>query len=176
MCELNLDAQIEILFRHLLRLNLGTMVPGATENLTAADMEKVLKVNVLGPFLCAREAMKRMKVAGGGRIINIGSISSSSPRPEGATYATSKFAMQGLSRSLALDCRAYNIAVGSIHPGNVESELLTPEVIAERSATEGFIQPEDVANCVLTMASLPYSANILDLTVIPTKQPFVGRG
>lgn len=160
----------------LLINNAGTMVPGATVDLKASDMEKVLSVNVVGPFLCAREAMKRMKVAGGGRIINIASISSMSPRPDGVTYTTSKFAIQGLSRSLALDARAHNIAVGAIHPGNVESELLSPEVIAERKATEGFIQPEDVAECVLTMASLPYSANVLDLTVIPTKQPLVGRG
>lgn len=154
----------------------GTMVPGPTVDLSASDMEKVLSVNVVGPFLCAREAMKRMKIAGGGRIINIASISSISPRPDGVTYTTSKFAIQGLSRSLALDGRDHNIAVGAIHPGNVVSDLLRPEVIAEREATEGFIQPEDVATCVLTMANLPYSANILDLTVIPTKQPFVGRG
>jgi NADP-dependent 3-hydroxy acid dehydrogenase YdfG len=120
--------------------------------------------------------MKRMKEKNGGRIINVGSISSMSPRPDGATYTTSKFAIQGLSQSLALDGRPYNIAVGCINPGNVVSELLTPEVIAEREASEGFIQPEDVAQCVLTMASLPYSANILDLTIIPTKQPLVGRG
>jgi NAD(P)-dependent dehydrogenase (short-subunit alcohol dehydrogenase family) len=157
-------------------LYVGTMAPGATVDLTAADMQRVLSVNVMGPFLCAREAMKRMKEKNGGRIINIGSISSMSPRPDGATYTTSKFAMQGLSRSLALDGRPYNIAVGCIHPGNVVSELLTPEVIAEREESEGFIQPEDVAQCVLTMSSLPYSANILDLTIIPTKQPLVGRG
>lgn len=120
--------------------------------------------------------MKRMKEQGGGRIINIASISSMSPRPDGVTYTTSKFAIQGLSRSLALDGRPYNIAVGAIHPGNVVSELLTPEVIAEREVTEGFIAPEDVAECVLTMAKLPYSANVLDLTVIPTRQPLVGRG
>ena len=154
----------------------GTMAPGPTVDLTADDMQRVLSVNVIGPFLCAREAMKRMMKKDGGRIINIGSISSSSPRPDSATYTTSKFAIQGLSQSLALDGRNYNIAVGSIHPGNVVSELLSPEVIAEREATEGFIQPEDVANCVLTMAGLPYSANVLDLTVIPTRQPFVGRG
>jgi len=160
----------------LLVNNAGIMAPGPVEDLTAADMKKVLDVNVVGPFLCAREAMKRMKAAGGGRIINIASISSISPRPNGATYTTSKFAMQGLSYSLALEGRAHNIAVGSIHPGNVQSELLSPEVIAERERTEGFIQPEDVASCVLTMANLPYSANVLDLTVIPTKQPLVGRG
>lgn len=152
------------------------MAPGPTVDLTAADMNRVLSVNVLGPFLCAREAMKRMQKAGGGRIINIGSISAYSPRPDGASYTTSKFAIQGLSQSLALDGRKHNIAVGAIHPGNVVSELLSPEVIAAREETEGFIQPEDVAGCVLTMASLPYSANVLELTVIPTKQPLVGRG
>ena len=160
----------------LLVNNAGIMAPGPVEDLSATDMKNVLDVNVVGPFLCAREAMKRMKVAGGGRIINIASISSISPRPNGATYTTSKFAMQGLSYSLALEGREHNIAVGSIHPGNVQSDLLSPEVIAERERTEGFIQPEDVANCVLTMATLPYSANVLDLTVIPTKQPLVGRG
>ena len=152
------------------------MVPGPTMEMSASDMEKVLSVNVLGPFLCAREAMKRMVIAGSGRIINISSISSMSPRPHSVTYTTSKYALQGLSRSLALDGRSYGIAVGAIHPGNVASELLDPKVIAEREATEGFIQPEDVATCVLTMACLPYSANVLDLTVVPTTQPFVGRG
>ena len=152
------------------------MAPGPTVDLPGADFERVLKVNVLGPFLCSREALKRMKTRGGGRIINIGSISAYSPRPDGASYTTSKFALQGLSQSLALDARKDNIAVGIIHPGNVRSELLNPAQIAEREETEGFIEPEDVAECVLTMASMPYSANILEMTVIPTKQPLVGRG
>eukprot|EP00934_Nitzschia_sp_Nitz4_P004451 Nitzschia sp. Nitz4//scaffold22_size323478//147221//148070//NITZ4_000535-RA/size323478-processed-gene-0.463-mRNA-1//-1//CDS//3329543019//4441//frame0 len=160
----------------LLVNNAGIAVPGPTEELTAADMERVLSVNVVGPFLCAREAIKRMKLAGGGRVINIASISSMAPRPNSATYTTSKYAIQGLSRSLALDARPHNIAVGAIHPGNVMSELLTPEEVAMREEAEGFMQAEDVASCVLTMASLPYSSNILDLTVMPTRQPLVGRG
>lgn len=154
----------------------GINAPGSIVDLSAADMERVLAVNVVGPFLCAREAMKRMQAAGGGRIINIASISSMSPRPNSSVYTTSKYAIQGLTRSLALDGRPFNVAVGAIHPGNVVSELLSPEEVAARSASEGFMQAEDVANCVLTMASLPYSANVLDLTVIPTKQPLVGRG
>jgi NAD(P)-dependent dehydrogenase (short-subunit alcohol dehydrogenase family) len=154
----------------------GTMAPGATVDLKAADFQRVLNVNVLGPFLCARESLKRMKERGGGRIINIGSISAYSPRPDGAIYTTSKFALQGLSQSLSLDARPYNVAVGIIHPGNVRSELLSADVIYEREKAEGFIEPEDVAQCVLSMASLPYSVNILELTVIPTKQPLVGRG
>lgn len=152
------------------------MAPGATIDLTASDFDRVMKVNVLGPFLCAREALKRMKTQGGGRIINMGSISAQSPRPDGAAYTTSKFALSGLSQSLALDARQYNVGVGIVHPGNVRSELLSPEVIAEREKAEGFINPEDVAQCVVTMASMPYSANILELTVMPTRQPLVGRG
>lgn len=151
---------------------------GATwDELTAADMEKVLGVNVVGAFLCAREAMKRMKEAKtGGRVINIGSISAFSPRPNSTAYTTSKFAINGLSKSLALDGREHKISVGCIHPGNVVSDLLTPEEVELRGATEGFLQPEDVAQCVVTMAKLPYSANVLDLTVMPTSQPFIGRG
>ena len=147
-------------------------------------MESVLGVNVIGAFLCSREVMKRMiqrnKMSKndvvGGRIINIGSISATSPRPNSVAYTTSKFALQGLTQSLALDGRAHHIAVGIIHPGNVISELLSKEEIRTRSLTEGFIQPEDVAQCVVTMSTLPYSTNVLELTVIPTSQPFIGRG
>ncbi len=161
----------------LLINNAGTMAPGATVDLSASDFDWVMKVNVTGPFLCSREAMKQMKDMGsGGRVINIGSISSLSPRPDSAPYTCSKFAIRGLTQSLALDGRPYNIAVGMIHPGNVMSGLLTQEEIDRREATEGFIDPEDVADCVATMASLPISANVLELTVIPTKQPLVGRG
>jgi len=158
------------------------------EELTAADMETVLGVNVVGAFLCAREAIKRMKQRGGGgnnnnnnddgggRIINIGSISSTSPRPNSTAYTTSKFAISGLSKSLALDCRPHGIAVGTIHPGNVVSDLLSPHEVETRGRTEGFLRPQDVARCVLTMAQLPPSANVLEMTVLPTGQPLVGRG
>lgn len=154
----------------------------SVEELTAADMEQVLGVNVVGAFLCAREAMRRMKQregtdeGGRGRIVNIGSLSAYSPRPNSTAYTTSKFAIAGLSHSLALDGRAHGIAVGTIHPGNVISELLSPEDIEVRGRTEGFIRPEDVAHCVQTMVQLPYSANVLDMTVMPTTQPFIGRG
>merc|ERR1719162_641187 len=145
-------------------------------------MEAVLGVNVVGAFVCAREAMKRMKQkdnsdgGGRGRIINIGSISAFSPRPNSTAYTTSKFAITGLTKSLALDGREHGIAVGTIHPGNVVSELLSPEDVEVRGRTEGFLRPEDVAQCVLTMVQLPYTANVLELTVIPTTQPLVGRG
>lgn len=161
----------------LLVNNAGTTHPGKTTELSVQDFEKVMQVNVTGPFICAREAIRRMKARGkGGRIVNIGSISAQSPRPDTAPYTASKFALMGLSYSLSLDCRQYDIAVGIIHPGNVVSALLTPEIIAEREKTEGFMNAEDVANCVLAMSSLPYHANVLEMTVMPTKQPLVGRG
>jgi NAD(P)-dependent dehydrogenase (short-subunit alcohol dehydrogenase family) len=160
----------------LLVNNAGVAVGGETENLSREDFSWVLNVNVIGPFLCSREALKRMKKKQRGRIINIGSISAMSPRPHSAPYTTSKFALQGLTQSLALDARPYNVAVGIIHPGNVLSALIRPEEAARREEEEGFLQPDDVANCVLTMASLPYSANVLEMTVMPTRQPLVGRG
>lgn len=160
----------------LLVNNAGTAVDGATVNLSAHDFERVMRVNVTGPFLCAREAMKQMIQRGnGGRIINIGSLSAISPRPHSAPYTTSKFALAGLSQSLALDGRPYNIAVGIIHPGNVESELLSEETIAERQL-EGFLKPKQVADSVVAMANMPPSANVLEMTIMPTPQPLVGRG
>eukprot|EP00536_Pseudo-nitzschia_multiseries_P000268 jgi/Psemu1/282211/fgenesh1_pg.4_\ len=151
---------------------------GCLEELTASELESVLGVNVVGAFLCARETIVRMKRSGkkGGKIINIGSISAFSPRPNSTAYTTSKFAINGLSKSLALDVRDHGIAVGTIHPGNVVSDLLTPEEVERRGRTEGFLRPEDVAECVLTMAKLPASANVLEMTVLPTTQPLIGRG
>ena len=93
-----------------------------------------------------------------------------------APYTTSKFALAGLTRSLSLDGRPHNIAVGVIHPGNIISELLSPEEVVRRRATEGLLAPEDVAASVMTMVSLPLTANVLELTVLPSTQPFVGRG
>lgn len=150
----------------------------STVDLSAADFKTVLDVNIVGPMLCAREAFKQMINAADrpGRIINVGSISAVAPRPDSCAYTTSKFALQGLTRSLALDGRAHNIAVGAIHPGNVLTDLLSPEEIARRTQAEGFISTDDVASCVLQMASLPPEANVLEMTVMPTTQPLVGRG
>ena len=155
--------------------NAGTSVHGETMDISGDDFDWVMKVNVMGPFLCAREALKRMSQVDGGRIINIGSISAMSPRPHSAPYTASKFALNGLSQSLALDGREHNVSVGIIHPGNVKSELLTEDIIASRQH-EGFLEPDEVADCVVTMASMPPHANVLEMTVIPTKQPLVGRG
>jgi NAD(P)-dependent dehydrogenase (short-subunit alcohol dehydrogenase family) len=161
----------------LLINNAGIAVPGATHEMSVKDFDYVMRVNVTGPFICSKAAINKMKARRkGGRIVNIGSLSASSPRPDSAPYSTSKSALLGLSNSLALDCRKDNIAVGIIHPGNVVSTLLSPEEIATRENGEGFIDAETVADCVLAMSSLPYHANILEMTVLPTRQPLVGRG
>lgn len=153
--------------------NAGINVTGASTDISGRDFQSVMDVNVLGPFLCSREFFRRS--SGGGRIINIGSLSAASPRPDSCPYTTSKFALQGLTQSMALDGRSKGIAVGIIHPGNVQSELLTPEMIAARES-EGFLEAQSVADCVLHMSLLPSSANILEMTVLPTQQPFQGRG
>lgn len=161
----------------LLINNAGISIPGSTDSMELKDFRRVMDVNVIGPFLCSREAIRRMKERGkGGRIVNIGSLSAQSPRPESCSYCTSKYALLGMTNSLSLDCRGHDIAVGIIHPGNVMSALLTEEEVRERGRTEGFMSAQDVSSCVLAMALLPYHANILEMTVIPTKQPFVGRG
>jgi len=185
VCDVTDESAVEQLFsavadEHgpcgLLVNNAGIAIGGPTESMAAADFAQVLQVNVVGPFICSKYAFGQMRQHGGGRIINIGSISSESPRPDSAPYTTSKFAVDGLTRSLALDGRRHNIAVGAIHPGNVMSELLSAEEIARREESEGFITADDVARCVLTMAELPPSANVLELSVMPTRQPLVGRG
>jgi len=161
----------------LLVNNAGIASTEPTLEVPGETFQNVMNTNVVGPFLCSREAMKRMKNVGeGGRIINIGSLSAMSPRPDSVPYTTSKFAILGLTYSLALDARQYGVAVGVIHPGNVMSGLLTEDTIKERDEKEGFISAENVTDCVMTMANMPYSANVLELTVMPTRQPLVGRG
>jgi len=185
-------------FRHygsvnILVNNAGISTSGSIDTLTSNDFDKVMRVNVLGPFLCSREFIKCVKNSSsssssssndnestndinGGRIINICSISSISPRPDSIPYTTSKFALTGLTKSLSIDARKYNIAVGQINPGNVISDMLSPEDVKQRGEMEGFLDSASVAQSVLTMANLPYSENVLEMTVIPTRQPLIGRG
>lgn len=165
----------------LLISSAGVMKVGAAEALSAEDLRASLEANVVGPAVCAREAFKHMMRRGdgaGGRIINVGSLAAFSPRPCSAPYTTSKFALRGLTESLALDGRAHNIGVGAVHPGNV-SDLGPPHRRAARRAKgerrlhhpqrRGSHRARDVAE-------LPASANVLELTVLPTRQPFGGRG
>lgn len=162
----------------LLINNAGIAVAGSPIDITSEEFMYNLQINVGGPFVCSKHFLlsKHIKEGRGGRIINVGSISAESPRRHTAPYTASKFALAGLTRSLALDARHLNVAVGIIHPGNVWSPIMSEEERLRREREEGFVHPDDLARCVVTMANLPYDTNVLEMTVLPTTQPFVGRG
>ena len=168
----------------LLFNNAGINVPAVPlEELTFEQWKSVLDVNLTGAFLCIREAFKIMKRQRplGGRIINNGSISARVPRPNSAPYTATKHAITGLTRSAALDGRAFDIACGQIDIGNAATELTEKMhrgvLQADGStAVEPTIDPDLVAQAVVYMASLPLDANVLSLTVMASKMPYVGRG
>jgi NAD(P)-dependent dehydrogenase (short-subunit alcohol dehydrogenase family) len=144
---------------------------------------EVVSVNLTGSFLCARAAFRAMRNQNpmGGRIINNGSISAYAPRPGSVAYTATKHAITGLTRTLALDGRPFDIACGQIDIGNAMTEMAAQQAVGVPQAN-GTIAPEAtmdvqrVADSVLHMASLPLDANVLFMTVMATKMPFVGRG
>ena len=150
--------------------------PGPIDEITLADWRHALAVNVDGMFIAAQLAFRQMRRQSpqGGRIINNGSISAHAPREGSVCYTTTKHAITGLTRTLALDGRPFDIACGQIDIGNAESELLA----GIKAVTPG-MQTMDVAHAaaaVYHMADLPLSANILFQTIMATKMPYVGRG
>jgi NAD(P)-dependent dehydrogenase (short-subunit alcohol dehydrogenase family) len=168
----------------LLFNNAGTGAPPVPmEDLTVAQWLAVVNVNLTGPFLCTQRALRLMKAQDprGGRIINNGSISAHAPRPNSAPYTATKHAITGLTKSTALDGRAFDIACGQIDIGNAETPM-TARMKGGVPQADGTLMPEPVmdvdavAKAVLYMASLPLDANVLSLTVMATKMPFVGRG
>lgn len=169
----------------LLFNNAGTGAPGTIllEDLSFEQWSAVVNTNITGPFLCTQEAFKIMKAQTpmGGRIINNGSISATAPRPNSAPYTATKHAITGLTKSTALDGRKYDIACGQIDIGNAQSDM-TKNMATGMPQADGSVRAEpvmdvnEVARAVVHMASLPLSANILHMTVMATKMPFVGRG
>ena len=168
----------------LLFNNAGVNAPGVPmEDLTYAQWKMVVDANLTGAFLCAQGAIRLMKrqTPRGGRIINNGSISAHAPRPNSAPYTATKHAITGLTKSIALDCRQFDIACGQIDIGNALTEMAfrmttgVPQADG-RIAIEPTIDPREVGEAVLHMASLPLSTNILTMTIMATKMPFVGRG
>ena len=155
---------------------------GAFEALTYEQWKAVVDVNLNGAFLARRAPialMKRQRPQGG-RIINNGSISAHAPRPMSAPYTATKHAISGLTKSIALDGRAFDIACGQIDIGNAETEMT--ERMAEgvlqadgRVAVEPTIDAAEVGAAIVHMASLPLSSNVLSMTLMATKMPFVGR-
>ena len=169
---------------HLLFNNAGIGAPGINlEDLTYEQWQAVVDTNLTGPFLCTQHAFRIMKDQNpiGGRIINNGSISAHAPRPNTAPYTSTKHAMTGLTKSTALDGRKYNIACGQIDIGNADTDMGgrmkagVPQANGQ-IAPEAVMDPEHVANAVVHMASLPLESNVLFMTIMATKMPFVGRG
>jgi NAD(P)-dependent dehydrogenase (short-subunit alcohol dehydrogenase family) len=168
----------------LLFNNAGLGAPGVPlDEITYEQWKAVVDVNLTGLFLCTQEAFKLMKAQSprGGRIINNGSISAHAPRPNSAPYTATKHAVSGLTKSIALDGRKHDIACSQIDIGNAAtdmSERMTTGVPqADGSiAVEPRIDVDHVGRAVLHMASLPLDANVLFMTLMATKMPFVGRG
>jgi NAD(P)-dependent dehydrogenase (short-subunit alcohol dehydrogenase family) len=168
----------------LLFNNAGTGAPSIPlEDLTVEQWRRVVDVNLTGAFLCTQAAFRLMKEQAprGGRIINNGSISAHSPRPNSAPYTATKHAITGLTKSTALDGRKYDIACGQIDIGNAGTEMTArmKEGVPQADgdiAVEPTMDVEHVARAVVYMAGLPLHANVLFMTVMATKMPFVGRG
>jgi NAD(P)-dependent dehydrogenase (short-subunit alcohol dehydrogenase family) len=171
--------RIDLLFN-----NAGTGGPAVPiEDLTFEKWKAVVDTNLTGAFLCTQEAVRMMKTQDprGGRIINNGSISAHTPRPNSAPYTATKHAITGLTKSTALDGRAFDIACGQIDIGNAATPMTArmargvPQADG-RLAPEPTIDANDVARAVVYMASLSLGANVPFLTVMATKMPFIGRG
>ena len=157
--------------------------PVPLEDITEEQWKQVVDVNLTGMFLCIREAFRVMKAQDprGGRIINNGSISAHAPRPHSAPYTATKHAVTGLTRSAALDGRKYDIACSQIDIGNAHTELAARMASGVPQA-DGSIRPEPlmdvehVGRTVVHLAGLPLDVNVLFMTIMATKMPFVGRG
>ncbi|MCV3767859.1 SDR family oxidoreductase [Rhizobium sp. TRM95796] len=168
----------------LLVNNAGVGAPAVPlEELSYESWSAVVAANLTGAFLCTQQAFRLMKAQQprGGRIINNGSISATTPRPNSAPYTATKHAISGLTKSTALDGRPFDIACGQIDIGNASTEMTTTiakGVLQANGdiAAEPMIDAGLVADAVVYMAGLPLDANVLTMTVMATKMPFVGRG
>ncbi|MBA3506956.1 MAG: SDR family oxidoreductase [Betaproteobacteria bacterium] len=168
----------------LLFNNAGVGAPAINlEDLSLAQWQSVVDINLTGAFLCTQQAFKMMKSQNprGGRIINNGSISAHAPRPNSAPYTATKHAITGLTKATSLDGRKYDIACGQIDIGNAATDLAARMATGVMQAhgqiaVEPLMDVGHVASAVLYMASLPLDANVQFLTVMATKMPFVGRG
>jgi NAD(P)-dependent dehydrogenase (short-subunit alcohol dehydrogenase family) len=171
--------RIDVLFN-----NAGIGAPAIPmEDLTYEQWMNVVNSNLCGTFLCSQEAIRMMKAQSpqGGRIINNGSISAHAPRPMSAPYSATKHGISGLTKTIALDGRPFNIACGQIDIGNAATEMTERMAAGIMQADQSIkVEPrmdvEHVGEAVLHMAQLPLESNILSMTIMATKMPFVGRG
>ena len=192
-CDVTDEASVRALFARikavfgrldLLFNNAGVGAPRVPmEELSTEQWKRVVDTNLTGAFLCTQQAIRLMKSQEprGGRIINNGSISAHTPRPNSVAYTASKHGITGLTRSTALDCRNDGIACGQINIGNASTELtarMAGGVLQANGtiAVEPTIDVEHVARAIVYMASLPLDANVPFITVMATKMPYIGRG
>jgi NAD(P)-dependent dehydrogenase (short-subunit alcohol dehydrogenase family) len=192
-CDLTVEADVRKVFDRveqdfgrldLLFNNAGITAPATPfEDLSLEQWNQVVAINITGAFLCAQSAVKIMKKQEprGGRIINNGSISAHSPRPDSLPYTTTKHAITGLTKAISLDGRKYDIACGQIDIGNAATELtqrMEHGVLQANGSLspEPRIDPQHVADAILYMVSLPLECNVQFITVMATKMPFIGRG
>jgi NAD(P)-dependent dehydrogenase (short-subunit alcohol dehydrogenase family) len=171
--------RLDVLFN-----NAGVNAPGIPfEDLTFEQWQRVVDINLTGSFLCAKAAFRLMKEQRpmGGRIINNGSISAHVPRPNSAPYTATKHAITGLTRSLALDGRKYDICSSQIDIGNAATEMAMrmKDGVPQADGTvavEPLMDVQHVARAIVHMANMPLEANVQFMTVMATKMPFIGRG
>jgi NAD(P)-dependent dehydrogenase (short-subunit alcohol dehydrogenase family) len=175
----NRFGRIDVLFN-----NAGMGAPAIPmEELSYEQWMNVVNANLCGAFLCSQEAIRMMKAQSpqGGRIINNGSISAHAPRPMSAPYSATKHAITGLTKSISLDGRPFNITCGQIDIGNAGTEMTIPMAAGIMQAdgskkAEPLMDVDHVGQAVLHMAQLPLESNILSMTIMASKMPFVGRG
>ncbi len=158
----------------LLVNNAGAFDGGRLDELPLAAWNNVIGACLTGAFLCSRRAFALMKDAGGGRIINIGSISAQRPRAGSAAYAAAKFGVWGLTQATALDGRPFGITCSCLHPGNVAVERRANT--NQESDDEPMMSVETIAEAALAMAALPPHVNMLEAIVLPAQQLYLGRG
>lgn len=154
--------------------NAGAFDGGPLDQLSVAAWDKVIAVNLRAPFLCTREALRIMKKQGGGRIINIGSISAQRVRPHSAAYSASKHGIWGLTQVTALEGREFGISCGCLHPGNTLVERRMDTVKQEDD--EPMMTVAELAQAAVLMAAMPPHVNFLEAIVLPVGQLYVGRG
>lgn len=179
-CDVTDEASVDALFAavdqafgriDLLVNNAGTLALHTIDRMPAAEWDRVIAVNLRGTFLCAKQALIRMKAQRSGRIIQIGSLSSMRVRSHNAAYNASKFAIEGFTHSLALEGRSYGVACSVLHPGNTRSEITDRPDFPEPQIDAG-----PVARALVMMASVPDDVNMFEIVMHPVEQVFIGRG
>jgi NAD(P)-dependent dehydrogenase (short-subunit alcohol dehydrogenase family) len=177
------EAQVAQLFQRAMQafhrlevlVNNAGLVEGAPLDESPLEKwERVMATNLTGPFLCTREAMRIMKPQGGGRIIDIGSISAQRLRANSAAYSASKFGLWGLTLTTTLEGREHGISASCLHPGNVHVE--SPGAPEISPPGEPSMEVTEIAETAILMASLPPHVSMLEAIVLPVKQPYLGRG